>query len=90
MGNKPIEQRLIEQLIAQGMNPQQALGVARKQLSDTGSIDPKSGVMTSKGIERTAMGDAGRAIDRAASKSGRPNTDYQYDPATNRATLKKP
>lgn len=35
------------------------------------------------------LGPAGRAIDRATKISGRLARDYEYDPQTNRATLKR-
>ncbi len=44
--------------------------------------------LTARGEERQEMKAAGRAIDRAASESGRPKSDYVYSSKTNRATLK--
>jgi hypothetical protein len=46
------------------------------------------GTLTAKGRSRTAMGPAGRAKDRAARQADRRKSEYQWDPRTNRATLK--
>lgn len=57
-------------------------------LKKRGDLDAK-GKLTSKGKKRQAMGNAGRAKDRAAKRSGKSASSYNYNPKTNRATLKK-
>jgi hypothetical protein len=46
------------------------------------------GTLTAAGERRNRMTAQERAIDRAASASGRSKADYVYDPKTNRATLR--
>ena len=46
------------------------------------------GELTSEGKKRQKMGNAGRAKDRAAKKSGKSTKAYKYNKKTNRATLK--
>lgn len=61
-----------------------AVGLLKKrgQLSSSGKL-------TKAGKTRQAMGNAGRAKDRAAKRSGGKMSDYKYNPKTNRATRKK-
>lgn len=47
------------------------------------------GKWTPEGAKRNAMTAAERAIDRAATASGKRHDRYKYDPKTNRATLKR-
>jgi hypothetical protein len=63
--------------------------LAIRLLRERGHIDGQ-GRLTALGMARQDMGPDGRARDRAARASGRPVTDYRYDPSTNRATLKRP
>jgi hypothetical protein len=49
----------------------------------------KDGELTAEGKRRQLLGNGGRAKDRAAKRSGRSKHDYDYNPRTNRATLKK-
>ena len=49
----------------------------------------KDGTLTAEGKKRNSMTAQERAIDRAKKTSGRPASHYQYNPQTNRATLKK-
>lgn len=49
----------------------------------------KGGTLTAKGQERQALGNDGRAKDRAAKLSGKPASSYKYNAKTNSATLKK-
>lgn len=84
----PLLQRLESQLEKKGMPEERAAAVALRTLRTTGSIEPNSLSLTKRGEERQDMGAAGRAIDRAASESGRPKSDYVYSSKTNRATLK--
>jgi len=47
----------------------------------------KAGKLTAEGQKRQALGNAGRAKDRAARYSGRNPSEYKYNPKTNMATL---
>jgi hypothetical protein len=62
--------------------------LARKLLIERGHMTDK-GEWTAEGAKRNAMTAAERAIDRAASASGKQPGQYRYDPKTNRATLKR-
>ena len=84
----PLLQRLESQLEKKGMPEERAAAVALRTLRATGSIEPSSLSLTKRGEERQEMGAAGRAIDRAATESGRPASEYVYSSKTNRATLK--
>jgi hypothetical protein len=79
--------RLVGQLQAKGMPKAKAYAVANAQLEKHGIL--RDGHLTAKGQVRQAMGAAGRAKDRASKASGRPVSDYVYDPKTNQATLRK-
>jgi hypothetical protein len=59
-------------------------------LTQYGILKKGSLELTSKGEARQALGNAGRARDRAAQASGGKHkpADYKYDPKTNKATLK--
>lgn len=70
------------------MSAKQAHSVAVQTLQDSGSLYRGTEELTAKGKERSLMGAAGRAIDREVQRSGRPASDYKYNPRTNRATLK--
>jgi len=80
--------RLKDQLIKKGMNKREARETATRTLQNSGSLYRGTETLTPKGIKRTNMGAAGRAIDRAAKLSGRSKDDYVYSSKTNRATLK--
>lgn len=62
-------------------------GLARAILIDRGHMTA-SGKLTAEGQRRNAMTAEERAIDRAAKRSGRSVADFEYDPRTNRATLR--
>lgn len=90
MAKKPaILERLIKQLKAKGMSVGMANAVARKKLQESGNLKKGSEEATTKGKKRGEMGAAGRAKDRASKRSGRKPGEYNYNPRTNRATLKK-
>lgn len=50
-------------------------------------VDSK-GKLTAEGKKRQALGNDGRAKDRAAKSSGKKASAYKYNSKTNRATLK--
>ena len=78
--------RLTSQLASSGVAD--AKGDAIAILKARGHLDA-SGNLTAAGKTRQAMGASGRAKDRASKQSGRPVSDYKYNPKTNSATLKK-
>jgi hypothetical protein len=78
-------ERLKRQLAARGVKG--AAGMAAALLKKRGQMDDK-GNLTAEGKKRQAMGNGGRAIDRAAKKSGRSKKQFKYNSKTNRATLK--
>lgn len=82
----PILNRLTQQLYKKGVTD--ARKVAIETLTKSGSLIPGTTKMTPLGIKRTEMGAAGRAIDRASARSGKPASAYVYSKKTNRATLK--
>lgn len=76
--------QLIDRLSAQMGSREAALDVLRKR----GHVDDK-GNLTAEGKRRDAMTAEERALDRARTRTGKPTTAFKYDPATNRATLRK-
>lgn len=80
--------RLVSQLTSKGMAKDKAYSTALKVLTQSGNLDENQN-LTKKGKVRQAMGDHGRAKDRAAKRAGRKPSEYKYNPATNRATLNK-
>lgn len=78
--------RLTRQLASKGVKGARnmAVGLLKKrgQMSDDGKL-------TAKGKARQKLGNGGRAKDRASKSSGHSSKDYNYNPKTNRATLKK-
>lgn len=77
--------QMLQRLTAQIGNKEEAtrLLVARGHLKEDGKT------WTESGAKRNAMTAAERAIDRAATASGRSHQQYKYNPKTNRATLKR-
>jgi hypothetical protein len=80
--HQPLIDRLTEQL---GGNRDMALSILRER----GHVEQNSERLTAEGLHREMLGPAGRAIDRATKTSGRLARDYEYDPQTNRVTLKR-
>ena len=80
-----LETRLTRQLASPGNK--NAKGMAIAIMTKRGDL--KDGKLTAKGEARQALGNAGRAKDRAAKASGRSASDFKYNPKTNAATLKK-
>ncbi len=79
----PLVTRLTRQI---GNEKYDARVEAVQILRDRGHMYKNSERLTREGERRQAMGPAGRAIDRAASRSGRPASDYKY--VNGRAILK--
>lgn len=78
--------RLTRQLAATGVKD--ASSMAFSLLRKRGHITA-DGKLTAKGQARQDLGNDGRAKDRASKKSGKSASSYNYNPKTNRATLKK-
>ena len=79
-----LQTRLTRQLAARGVKG--AAQMADSLLEKRGQL--KDGKLTAEGKQRQAMGNDGRAKDRAAKRSGGSASDYKYNPKTNRATKK--
>lgn len=86
MGRSQLEQRLTRQLV--GKKVPDAAGVAHGLLVKRGQIQP-DGDLTAEGKRRQALGNGGRAKDRAAKASKHAPTDFSYNPKTNGTRLKK-
>jgi hypothetical protein len=84
-----ILERLVRQLINKGKSPKAARAIAVSSLQRSGNLKKGTSEATHKGRRRGAMTPGQRAIDRASKRSGRKITDYKYNAATNRATLKR-
>jgi hypothetical protein len=87
MGSGQLIDRLAAQIKYSGFRGD-AKAAAIAQLQKRGHVD-KDGKLTAEGRERNAMTAEERAIDRAKKRSGKPESAYEYDPRTNRATIKK-
>lgn len=85
----PILERVVSQLMAKGMPKSKAFAIGTSGLQKAGDLQKGSTKLTAKGLQRQKMGAAGRAKDRAAKGSGHKTSDYNYNPRTNRATLKE-
>lgn len=77
-----IAERLKRQLAAKG--EKDAEGKAYAFLNKAGVLHGDK--LTPKGAKRQALGNAGRAKDRAAKASGGKPSDFKYNPKTNQAT----
>ena len=76
--------QIVDRLAAQVGNRELAHEILKKR-----GLMTADGKLTAKGRERNAMTAEERAVDRAAKRSGHAAKKYTYNPATNRATLKK-
>lgn len=76
--------QLLERLTAQVGDE----ALAREILVKRGHMTA-AGHLTAEGHRRSMMTAEERAVDRAVKRSGKPHSDYTYNPATNRATLRK-
>lgn len=79
-----LQTRLTRQLASRGV--QNAKAVADSLLEKRGHL--KNGKLTQEGKARQALGNEGRAKDRAVKRSGGSPSDYSYDPKTNRTKKK--
>jgi hypothetical protein len=80
--------RLTSQIAARGQKNARAIATAA--LQKQGSLKKGTNQLTPHGQKRQALGNGGRAKDRAAKYSGKHKpSDYNYNAKTNMATLKK-
>lgn len=77
--------RLTRQLASRGVRG--AKGMAQALLEKRGHL--KDGKLTSEGRARQALGNEGRAKDRAVKATGGAPSDYVYNAKTNRTKKKK-
>lgn len=77
--------RLVSQLISNGMDKNKAYAVATKKLQASGNLKKGSNEATAKGKKRGDMTPAERAKDRAAKKRGGKPSEYKYNPHNNSA-----
>lgn len=84
-----IVERLVSQLIANGMDKDKAYAVAVKKMQEAGNID-KHGKETTKGKKRGNMTPSERAKDRAVKNRGGKKSDYNYNDKNNTAVKSKP
>ena len=83
-----IVERLVSQLVANGMPKAKAYAVAVSKMKKAGNLNSK-GEATAKGIKRGNMTPAQRAKDRAAKESGGKPSDYKYNSKNNSAVKGK-
>jgi hypothetical protein len=83
-----ILERLVSQLKAKGQPKSNAFAIATSQLQKHGVLKKGTQELTSHGAERQALGNAGRAKERASRDTSHSPSDYKYSPKTNQATLK--
>jgi hypothetical protein len=81
--------RLVKQLMANGMSESQAYATATKKLHESGNLKKGTQEATAKGKARGEMTPAERAKDRAAKTKGGKPSDYKYNPNNNSAVKGK-
>jgi len=77
--------QMLDRLTAQIGSKEKAIELLQKR----GHLEADGKTWTPEGAKRNAMTAEERAIDRARKESGKPANRYKYNPATNRATLRK-
>jgi hypothetical protein len=77
--------RLVSQLVANGMSKDKAYAVAVKKLQESGNLKPGTTEATEKGKKRGEMTPAERAKDRASKSRGGKPSDYKYNKNNNSA-----
>lgn len=81
--------RLVKQLMANGMGESKAYAVATKKMQDAGNLKKGTQEPTAKGVKRGNMTPAQRAKDRAAKRSGGKASDFKYNAKNNSAVKGK-
>ena len=84
-----ILERLVSQLVKNGMPKDKAYAVAVSKLQKSGNLKKGSTEPTEKGERRGNMTPAQRAKDRAAKRSGGKASDYKYNKHNNTAVKGK-
>lgn len=74
--------QLIDRLTAQVGDRKLAIGILQKR----GHLKADGKTLTKEGMKRNAMTAAERAKERASKRSGKPSTQFTYNPKTNTAT----
>jgi hypothetical protein len=83
-----IVERLKQQLLQKGYDPETVEDKAVEFLRNSGLIHPDKVELTPIGEQRNQMTPEQRAIDRQVKRTGRLPSDYYYDHSTNRAKLR--
>jgi len=81
--------RLVKQLIANGMEKDKAYAVAVSKMQKAGNLKRGSLEPTKRGVKRGNMTPAERAKDRAATKSKSSTKSYKYNKTNNTAVKGK-
>jgi hypothetical protein len=77
--------QMLQRLAAQVGSEATAIEILQKR----GHLKADGKTFTAKGAARNSMTAEERAIDRATKISGKSASAYEYNPKTNRATLRK-
>jgi len=77
--------QMLERLTAQVGNKKDAIEILQKR----GHLENDGKTWTQEGAKRNAMTAEERALDRGKKETGRPLSDFIYNPKTNKAVLKK-
>jgi hypothetical protein len=88
MGRNQLLDRLTEQMRTQSGAPKDPEAAARAVLIARKMMNEK-GELTALGKTRDNMTAEERALDRAAKRTGKPASNFGYNPKTNTATLRK-
>jgi len=75
---------LVNRLAAQVKSKPLAINILKKR----GDLKTDGKTLTANGKKRDNMTAEERAVNRATKRSKHKNTEYKYNPKTNRATLK--
>lgn len=75
--------KLVERLTAQVGDKGLAIAILKKR----GHLKDDGKTYTKAGMKRNAMTAEERAKDRASKRTGRPDKDFKYNPATNRVKI---
>lgn len=81
--------RLVKQLMDNGVPKDRAYAIATKKLQESGNLKKGTQEATEKGRRRGEMTPAERAKDRAAKRSGGKASDYKYNKKNNTAVKGK-
>jgi hypothetical protein len=88
MGRNQLLDRLTEQMRTQKSPPKDPAETARAMLISR-KMMTADGSLTALGKTRDSMTAEERALDRAAKRTGKPASNFGYNPKTNTATFRK-